>query len=366
MRERVLEGVFEVREETRLEDEFAGPQSRQLAMQVLLGHARDGPQEIEWDVLPDHRGGLEQLLLPGLEPVDASGQDRLDGRGHPDRLHALDQPIGAAGAFQRPRLDQRPNAFLQEERIALGPGDQELPDGLQAGIGTQQSMEKLLGGVRAERRQAKLRVVPVALPPVPVLWAVADEQQEPGAGKAVHQTVQERLSLVVDPVQVLEDEQHRLHLGLAEQQPSHAVQRSLAALRRVHLLPRRILDWDIQERQQGREGGLQGPVEGQYHPGDLLPDPPRPVAGLDLEITLEHLDHREVRRGLPVGDRGALYDPPALSPVRVRELPEEPGLADAGLSHHRHGLALTSPGPLQGLPQITELVMASDEPGQAA
>jgi hypothetical protein len=59
VRERVLERVFEVREETRLEDEFAGPQSRQLAMQVLLRHACDGLQEIERDVLPDHRGGLE-------------------------------------------------------------------------------------------------------------------------------------------------------------------------------------------------------------------------------------------------------------------------------------------------------------------
>ena len=35
------------------------------------------------------------------------------------------QPVGAALADQRPGLDQRPDALLQEERVALGPLDQQ-------------------------------------------------------------------------------------------------------------------------------------------------------------------------------------------------------------------------------------------------
>ena len=37
----------------------------------------------------------------------------------------LRQPVGAALADQRPGLHQRPHALLQEERVALGPRDQQ-------------------------------------------------------------------------------------------------------------------------------------------------------------------------------------------------------------------------------------------------
>ena len=66
-----------------------------------------------------------------------------------------------------------------------------------------------------------------------ILRAVVDEQQEARRGQAVDQAIEQRLGLGVDPVQVLEDQQQRLHLALAQQQPLDRVERLLAPLGRV-------------------------------------------------------------------------------------------------------------------------------------
>ena len=49
-----------------------------------------------------------------------------------------------------------------------------------------------------------------------VLRAVIDQQQEAGRWQALDQGLQKGLRLGVDPVQVLEDDEQRLHLALAE------------------------------------------------------------------------------------------------------------------------------------------------------
>ena len=53
------------------------------------------------------------------------------------------QAIGAALARQGPGLDQRPHALLQEERVALGPRDQQALERLEAGVGPEQRAEEL-------------------------------------------------------------------------------------------------------------------------------------------------------------------------------------------------------------------------------
>jgi hypothetical protein len=75
--EAVLEGVGEIREETGLVQELGGLEVREAAAQGLLGQVRDGLEEGEGDILPDHRRGLEEALLLGGQPVDPGRQDRL-------------------------------------------------------------------------------------------------------------------------------------------------------------------------------------------------------------------------------------------------------------------------------------------------
>ncbi len=80
-----------------------------------------------------------------------------------------------------------------------------------------------------------------------ILRAIVDQQQQTCGRQALDQAVEERLGFSVDPVQVFEQDQHRLHLALPEQQPLDTIERSLAALWGLHLLPLGILGGNIQE-----------------------------------------------------------------------------------------------------------------------
>src|SRR5262249_30101610 len=63
MRERMLEGVFEVRKDARLVQELGGLEMAQSPTQVVLGRVGNGLQQGEGHILANDRGGLEQTLL---------------------------------------------------------------------------------------------------------------------------------------------------------------------------------------------------------------------------------------------------------------------------------------------------------------
>jgi hypothetical protein len=85
---------------------------------------------------------------------------------------------------------------------------------------------------------------------------------------------------------------------------------------------------------------------------------------VDMEVVLEEVDDREVGRCLPVGDRAGLDDQPAVGAMGVRHLPDEAGLADTRLPHDGHDLAVSRRLP-QGLSELLQLDVATDEPGQS-
>src|SRR5262249_26573291 len=63
VRQRVLEGVFDVREETGLVEELRGLEILEPSPDGVLGQRDDGLEENEGQVLADHRGRLKQALL---------------------------------------------------------------------------------------------------------------------------------------------------------------------------------------------------------------------------------------------------------------------------------------------------------------
>src|SRR5499427_9893907 len=63
VRERMLEGVFEVREDARLVEELGSLEMTQSPTQVVLGRVGNGPQQREGHILANDRGGLEQTLV---------------------------------------------------------------------------------------------------------------------------------------------------------------------------------------------------------------------------------------------------------------------------------------------------------------
>ena len=145
----------------------------------------------------------------------------------------MSQPIGPWGARQDPRLDQGAHALFQKEGIAFRARNQQWCERCQTGVVPQQRREERLGAGGRQRVEPELRVVRLAAPAVLVLRPIVDQQQEVGRGQALDEAVEQGLRLAVDPVQVLKDQQQRLHLTFAQQ---HALQRfegALAALCRV-------------------------------------------------------------------------------------------------------------------------------------
>src|SRR6266852_4098380 len=141
--------------------------------------------------------------------------------------------MGSAFADQGLGLHQGPHALLQEEGVALGLLDEKLLERLEPAVGTQEGLEEVLGALGAQGVKPELRVVGLAPPAVLVLGAVVYEQEEPGGGQALDETVQARLGFGVDPMEVLEDQEQGLDLALPKQQALDGLQRLAAALKGI-------------------------------------------------------------------------------------------------------------------------------------
>ena len=209
--------------------------------------------------------------------------------------------------------------------------DQHSREWLQAGLVSHQRLQELLGVLGGQGVELELGVISLVPPAMPVLGAVVDEEEHAGGRQALHHAVEEGLGLGVEPVQVLEQPQHGLYLALPHEQAFDGVQDALAALRRIERLPVRVLDRHVQERQEGWQRRRQGLIQCLQVGVHLLADASRIITTFDLEIGLQQLDHGQERGGLTVGDRAAFEPEPAFA-KGLGELPEQAGLAHAGLT----------------------------------
>jgi hypothetical protein len=88
-------------------------------------------------------------------------------------------------------------------------------------------------------------------------------------------------------MEVLEDHEERLDLALPEQEALHGVQGPLATLQGLERLPPVIIHRHVQEREERREARLEGRIEREKLPGELLSDLPGIIAEVDLAVSLE-------------------------------------------------------------------------------
>src|SRR5262249_47005092 len=79
------------------------------------------------------------------------------------------------------------------------------------------------------------------------------------------------------------------------------------------------------------------------------------------EVALEELDDWQVGRRLTVRDRSGFEHEPALQTMRVRQLIDQPGLADAGFPNDRSDLTAAARGELHGPMELLHLGIATDE-----
>ena len=143
-------------------------------------------------ILADHRRGLEQPLVFGREPVDASSEDGLDRRRDAVSSSGRTRRYAPRSPASAPALDERLHALLEEERVALGPVDQAPPERRHGGVGVEpeEVVQQLVGAGRGQWIDPQLRVERLAPPGVLVLGTVVHQKAEPRRREALDESVE--------------------------------------------------------------------------------------------------------------------------------------------------------------------------------
>src|SRR4029453_2327799 len=139
-----------------------------------------------------------------------------------------------------------------------------------------------------------------------------------------------------------------------------------ATLPGIESVPRRVVARRVKKGENGRHRSPQRLVQGEELACDLLSDGASVVTCVDPKVALAEIDDRQIGAGCTVRDGARLEDKPILRSMRGHELPEQALLANPGLAHNRHELPMTPTRLLEGLAQVVELALTSDEPGETA
>src|SRR4029077_5935967 len=99
-------------------------------------------------------------------------------------------------------LDERPDALLEEEGVALGPLDQELFERSKIAVASEKGLKELVSARRGQRVDPDLVIRHLAAPTVLVLGSIVDEKQQARGREALDEGVEERLRLVIDPMEI--------------------------------------------------------------------------------------------------------------------------------------------------------------------
>ena len=145
VRQRVLERVLGIGPRARLVQEFSALEAGECALQLAVRHVGERANHRDGHVFADDGGDLEQALVRRGEPLDARQEHLLD------RVRYSDEREGAAA------LPDRPRQFLQEERIALGLGDDQLAEGVRDVVRAQDPTKDARAILGRERLQRDLR-----------------------------------------------------------------------------------------------------------------------------------------------------------------------------------------------------------------
>jgi len=201
----------------------------------------------------------------------------------------------AGRAGERARFNQGSHAFLEEERIAFGPGG-ELPLERRELEGpAEQVVEQLVGGPLRERIHPELGVERLAGPSMPILGAVRDDDQDASRRHDADEGVDGHLGIGVDPVRVLQDDDQGPREALPDDDAPERIEHAASPLRRLELRPVGIGDLDLQERAERREQGF-FEVQLAEPGGQRSTDLGAGIAAFDAEEETEQRSRRPAAR----------------------------------------------------------------------
>src|SRR5262245_34171238 len=156
-----------------------------------------------------------------------------------------------------------------------------------------------------------------------VLWPVADQEQDPRRAQVVDEAVEKRLAFGVDPVEILEDNDHGMDTALLKQQQPYRLQSAPTSLIGVEPVPTGIVHRNVEDPEARRHERVEGNPERCQLAGDLFTRFERRLVLGHLEVSAEELDHWQVRR-LSVRDAPGVHDEAVARTTRAHKLRVEP------------------------------------------
>src|SRR5206468_11979485 len=112
LRQGMPECVLGLREERGLVQELGRHERAERGRELGGGQLHHRLQDGLGELLPDHRRGLQYLLLTLREAIDARGEHRLHRRRDGDLCHRPRQAVRAPGSLQGSSLQQRLHDLL--------------------------------------------------------------------------------------------------------------------------------------------------------------------------------------------------------------------------------------------------------------
>ncbi len=339
----------------------------QRRLQLVGGELRHFRQQRLGEVLADHRRHLQQPLLALRQPIDARRQHRLHGRRHLEPLDRRHQPVGAAGAFEMPRLDQRLRHLLGEERVAAGARVDRAGQPGEARVVAEEIRQQLGDRLAAERRQRDLPVPRLLHPLGAVLRPEVHEQQaaacRPARRPCARGTPRSRRRASGDP---------------RSSSPSAAPRSTLWITWRI-----RPMSWRWRASGSSRGAGRCGSATPRKSKSSgsaaaLLwsSSTMRPaifsrallvvVLDGDAEVSAEQLEDGQERDVAPVGDGAPFVDAHAAGAAAFEELEAQAALPGARLGHHAHHLPVARRRLLERVLERAQIRGAPDEARETA
>src|SRR5262249_42876648 len=151
----------------------------------------------------------------------------------------------SVGSLESTFVEQRLYRFFHEERRSAGGLYDEFFQRQEIRRFTQDRREHFLCRLVGESVQPHLLAVELASPAQRIFRPEADEKHESGVSHRLEETVEKGLAFLIQPVQVLDDQQERVAASLAEQHARDRVKRARSSKLRVHARELLLVAFDL-------------------------------------------------------------------------------------------------------------------------
>lgn len=366
--EGVLEAVLGLRPASRHPDEVEPLELVERMLDALA--VGDSLEQREAEVAPQRRGRREDVVEPGLQPVDTREDHALHGRRDLDRDVVVEAPR-AVLSDEGTDLDERAHELLEVEGVAFRRVEDASLEVVGKGLGTDDGVEQGPLGVARERFERDLRnqvwhLARSELSYVPggviALFALGDDEQDGCPLADREQPLDELHRRRVCPVEVLQQDDERAIPGERCQELLDDLER--AVLQRFGRELREPcgdvrLGRDTEERAEVRihlgltcaeqlsERALERDAHAELR---IVQRGPEPLA--------EEVPERPVRQRLAVRDAPSLEPQSVIAGAGIRE---EAALADPRLAHDDEDASATCHDAFDRLAHAGELEVAADE-----